>query len=537
MLAMQSLGNRILQRWQIITSRMSPPVFFGSAACVIAFCIFGGVFTETASQSFAGLQENISRTFGWYYALSATAFVIFAFWLLVSPYGRLRLGPPDARPEFGYSAWFAMLFSAGMGTGLVFWGVAEPLYHYADPLFAEGRTPEAAREAMRYTFFHWGLHPWAIYILFGVAIAYFHFRHDLPLAPRSILHPLIGNRIYGPIGHGVDILCTVGTLLGVSTSLGLGAMQINSGIAQFFDVPQATGVQVAIIALITLVATISVVSGIKAGIRRLSMLNIALAFILMMFVLLAGSTVYILDTFVGSLGSYVQKLPLMSLWVDFTRNTDWQVDWTLFYWGWWISWSPFVGVFVARISRGRTIREFVLTVMLVPTLATFVWLSVFGGSALHIEIFGSGGLGEVVHDNVALSLHALLRELPLASIFMVWATLVITIFFITSSDSGSLVDDMVTSGGHPNPPRAQRVFWALSEGAVAATLLIVGGLRAIQDASISLGFFMSILLVLIAVSLYKALVLERRLVGTGVEATFEKRPWARRGGERSGAGS
>jgi choline/glycine/proline betaine transport protein len=534
---MQSLANRIRQRWQLICSKMSPPVFFGSAAAVVGFCIFGGIYTETASQSFSWLQENISRTFGWYYALSATAFVIFSFWLMVSPYGRLRLGPPDARPEFGYPAWFAMLFSAGMGTGLVFWAVAEPLYHYAEPLFAQGNTPEAAREAMRYTFFHWGLHPWAIYILFGVAIAYFHFRHDLPLAPRSILHPLMGQRIYGPIGHGVDILCTVGTLLGVSTSLGLGAMQINSGVAQFFDVRQATSVQVAIIALITLVATISVVSGIKAGIRRLSMLNIALAFVLMMFVLLVGSTVYILETFVGSLGTYIQKLPMMSLWVDFTRDTDWQVDWTLFYWGWWISWSPFVGVFVARISRGRTIREFVLSVMLVPTLATFVWLSVFGGSALNMEIFGEGELGALVQENLALSLHALLRELPLASISMVWATLVITIFFITSSDSGSLVDDMVTSGGHPDPPRAQRVFWAVSEGAVAATLLVVGGLRAIQDASISLGFFMSILLVLIAFSLHRALTRERRLAGAGVEVSFEKRPWARRRDEASDAGA
>ncbi|KAA8985458.1 BCCT family transporter [Halospina sp. K52047b] len=525
---MGALRTGLTQGWHRFTQKMSPPVFIGSALCVIGFCIVGGLFTATASDAFSSAQQTISRTFGWYYALIVTLFVLFAFWLMVSPYGRLRLGPPDSRPEFRYHAWFAMLFSAGMGTGLVFWGVAEPLYHHADPLFAEGGSPEAAKEAMRYTFFHWGLHPWAIYILFGASIAYFHFRHDLPLAPRSILHPLIGRHIWGPIGHGVDILCTVGTLLGVSTSLGLGAMQINSGLAQYMDIPLQTNVQVGIIALITLVATISVVSGIKAGIRRLSLINLALAFGLMVFVFLAGQTVYILETLVGTLGIYIQKLPEMSLWVEYTSNTDWQATWTMFYWGWWISWSPFVGVFVARISRGRTLREFVLSVMLVPTLVTFVWLSVFGGSALHIELFGNGGLSAIVQDDVSLSLHALLEALPLAGVTMMWATLVVVIFFITSSDSGSLVDDMVTSGGHPNPPRAQRVFWAVSEGSVAAILLIVGGLRAIQDASISLGFFMSFLLLAICLSLYKALRSERHMTQGASQEAFRILPWAKK---------
>ena len=494
-----------LQFWSRFTSRMSPPVFIGSALCVIAFCLFGGLYTATASEAFSSAQQFISRSFGWYYALIVTAFVAFAFWLMISPYGRLRLGPPDSRPEFGYPAWFAMLFSAGMGTGLVFWGVAEPLYHYTNPLFAEGDTPGAAVEAMRYTFFHWGLHPWAIYILFGVAIAYFHFRHELPLAPRSILHPLIGRRIEGPIGHGVDILCTVGTLLGVSTSLGLGAMQINSGVAEYYDaVSVDVKTAILIIALITFVATLSVVSGIKGGIRRLSQLNLILSGLLLLFVFLAGPTIYILETYVGTLGLYLQNLPSMSLWVDYTRDNDWQANWTLFYWGWWISWSPFVGIFVARISYGRTIREFILTVLIVPTLGTFFWLAVFGGTALHIEIFGDGGLLTRVRDDVAVSLHALLSHLPFANITMLLATFVIIVFFITSSDSGSLVDDIVTSGGHPNPAKPQRVFWAVSEGTVAAILLYVGGLTAIQHASISMGFLMSFLLVIICISLVKA---------------------------------
>lgn len=493
------------KRWEKILNAMEPTVFFGSAGLVIAFIVFGGFFTETAADVFNATQTTITQTFGWYYALAVSGFLVFALWLLFSRFSHIKLGDPDTEPEFSYLGWFTMLFSAGMGIGIVFWGVAEPLYHYADPPFAEAETVEAAREAMRYTFFHWGLHPWAIYILFGVSVAYFHFRHDLPLAPRSVLYPLLGDKIYGPIGHGVDILCTVGTLLGVATSLGLGAMQINSGVAQFIDIPENTTIQVVIIAVITLIATISVVSGLHAGIQNLSKLNIFLAAGLMIFVLLTGPTVYLLETYIGGIGLYLQNLPFMSLWVDFTTDNEWQSNWTLFYWGWWISWSPFVGIFVARISRGRTIREFVLSVMIIPTLGTFFWLSVFGGTALHFELFDNIPLAASVQENVSTSMHTLLQHLPFSQITMIWATLVIIVFFITSSDSGSLVDDMVTSGGHPNPPVAQRVFWATSEGAVAATLLVVGGLQAIQDASISMGLLMSFLLVAMCFSLYKAL--------------------------------
>ena len=488
--------------WEKLTSKMSPPVFFGAAFLVIAFCLYGGFFTSHAEQSFKSTQDWIVLTFGWYYALIVTGFVIFAGWMLFSDVGKLKLGPPDSEPEFKRLGWFAMLFSAGMGTGMVFWGVAEPLYHYGDPLFSEPQSAEAAREAMRYTFFHWGLHPWAIYVIFAVAIAFFHFRKDLPLAPRSILYPLIGERIHGWIGHAVDILCTVGTLLGVSTSLGLGAMQITAGTASYFEaIDNTTSNQITIIAIITCVATISVVSGIHSGIRRLSQLNIALAGLLMLFVIIAGPTIAIFETFVGTLGQYIQNLPMMSLWVDYSRDGDWQANWTLFYWGWWISWSPFVGIFVARISRGRTIREFIITVLVVPTLGTFLWLSAFGGSALHFQIFDNANLLSAVQEDVSISLHAFLEYLPFAGFTMIWGTLVVIIFFITSSDSGSLVDDMVTSGGHPNPAKPQRVFWAVSEGTVAAVLLYVGGLEAIQHASISMGFLMSFLLIAICASL------------------------------------
>jgi len=492
--------------WGKITEKMEPPVFLGAAFLVIAFVIFGGLYTDLAGSIFHDLQTTVSTTLGWYYMTISTGFLIFVLWLMFSRFGSLRLGPPDSRPEFGNFAWFSMLFSAGMGIGIVFWGVAEPLYHYLNPPFGEGSTPEAAQEAMRFTFFHWGLHPWAIYIVLGVSLAYFHFRHGLPLAPRAILYPLIGEKgMRGPIGHGVDILCTVGTLLGVSTSLGLGAMQVNAGMTQFSNLPQTTEVQVWLIALITLIATISVVSGIHRGIQRLSQLNLLFAALLMLFVFIAGPTLYILETFTGSLGLYLQNLPQMSLWVEFSRDSDWQASWTFFYWGWWISWSPFVGVFVARISRGRTIREFVFWVLLVPVIGTFFWLSVFGGTALHEVIFEGANLAQTVQDNVGLSLHALLQEFPFTAVTLIWATLVIVVFFVTSSDSGSLVNDMITSGGHPNPAKPQRVFWAVSEGAVAATLLVVGGLKAIQDATISMGSLMSIILLLACVSLIRAL--------------------------------
>ncbi|MGF1605015.1 MAG: BCCT family transporter [Rhodothalassiaceae bacterium] len=483
---------------------MQPVVFFGSAGLVVAFVLVGVLATEQAASGFEALRTQVVDLFGWYYALSVTGFLLFALWLMLGPYAHLRLGPDDSRPDFGLYSWFAMLFSAGMGTGIVFWAVAEPLYHYTEPLLGAANTDQAARDAMRYTFFHWGLHPWAIYILFATAIAYYHYRHDLPLAPRSILAPFLGQRLHGGTGHVVDILCTVGTLLGVSTSLGLGAMQINQGLGSFTPVKSSTMVQVILIAVITLVATISVVLGVQAGIRRLSRLNLSLAGLLMLFVFLAGPTLFILETLVGSLALYIQTLPEMSLFVNFTSEDDWQARWTFFYWGWWISWSPFVGVFVARISRGRTLREFVFWVMLVPSLGTFVWLSVFGGAGLYMELVDGAGLAATVRQDVAVSLHALLGDLPFATVMQIFATVVIIIFFVTSSDSGSLVDDMVTSGGHPHPPRAQRVFWAVAEGAVAATLLVVGGLRAIQDASISLGFLMSFLLILICLSLVRS---------------------------------
>lgn len=486
---------------------MEPPVFLGAAAIVVAFVLFGALASELAAEVFSSIQAWIVEHFGWFYILTATSLLVFVLWLLCSRFGRIRLGGPDAKPEFTYFAWFTMLFSAGMGTGLVFWGVAEPMNHYISPPLGEGESASAFAEAMRISFFHWGLHPWAIYIVFGLSLAYFHFRHELPLAPRSLLFPLIGKRIYGPIGHFVDVLATCGTLFGVATSLGFGAMQINYGLTELTGVDHDTDTQVALIATITLIATVSVVLGLHKGVQRLSKTNLILAGLLLLFVFVTGPTVYLIEVFVTSLGEYLQNILYSSFWMDLRRDSDWQTNWTLFYWSWWISWSPFVGVFVARISKGRTVREFIASVLFVPTLATFAWLSVFGGTGLYLEAT-EGGLSGPIMEEASLALHTMLSYLPFSTVTSVLATLLIIIFFVTSSDSGSLVDDMVTSGGHPNPPKAQRVFWAVSEGAVAATLLLAGGLQALRTASLTSGLAMSVLLIVAAWGLYRTLAID-----------------------------
>jgi choline/glycine/proline betaine transport protein len=490
---------------QRVIAHMNPTVFFGSAALVVAFVIAGGLFTDTAAAVFATTQRSISRFLGWYYVLVVSAFLIVPVSLLFFPVRRVRIGGPNARPEFSRFGWFTMLFAAGMGIGIVFYGVAEPLLHFDNPLRAEPQSPRALIEGMRLSYFHWGLHAWGIYIVLALAIAHAHFNRGLPLAPRSAMEPLIGERIHGPIGDAVDILCTVGTLLGVATSLGLGAMQINASLDVFFGWPDSVWLQTIIIAAITAAATASVVLGVKKGIQRLSQTNMVLAFSLLAFVFLAGPTLYALELFVSSLGFYIQKLPQASLYLEPGSDSTWQTTWTLFYWGWWISWSPFVAIFVARISKGRTVFEFVLGVLLVPSLVTFFWFATFGGAALYAQIEQGAMLVEGVRDNVATSLQMLLAELPYASITTALATVVIALFFVTSSDSGSFVDDMVTSGGDPNPPRPQRVFWAVSEGLVAATLLLMGGLTAIRNAAISLGLPMSFVLVAATVALMRSL--------------------------------
>lgn len=494
--------KRLWIEWRDGVSR---PVFFSAAAFNIALILFAGIWTEVAGNLFQAILNFITTYFGWYYILTTAGILGFVAWLACSRYGRIRLGKQHERPEYSLLAWLAMLFAAGMGMGLVFWGVAEPLFHYHFPPSASPQTDQAMREGMRFSFFHWGFHPWAVYVIFGLGIALLHFRDGLPLAPRSLLYPILGNRIYGWIGHTTDAFCTVGTLLGVATSLGLGAMQINAGLTQLAEIAFVSDIQIIIIIVITLIATTSTVSGVSRGIKYLSIVNVGFMFLLLGFVFLAGPTLFQLKTFALGMGDYLLHILPTSLWIDFRADSDWQANWTLFYWGWWISWSPFVGIFIARISRGRTLREFILYVLVVPTCINCFWFAVFGGTALHVDQSSGGALGEPVIQNAAMSLYVLLEQLPWTQVMQWLGLLLIIIFFITSSDSGSFVDDMVTSGGNPNPPVANRIFWGVSEGAAAAVLLLAGGLKALQAASISAGLPQSVLLIAACIGLAKYL--------------------------------
>jgi choline/glycine/proline betaine transport protein len=491
----------------------NPPVFLISGAVILAFVAAGVLFTGATGDAASGVQSFITTYLGWFYIVAVNVFLIFVVVLMLSRYGRVRLGPDDNQPEFSTWAWFAMLFTAGMGIGLVYFGVAEPVLHFTSPPIDEGGTEQAAREAMNLTYFHWLLHPWAIYIVFGLSAAYFSFRRGLPFRPAAAFYPFLGERVHGPIGHLVDILAVFGTIFGLATSLGLGAQQINAGLNTLFGVPNTTGMQIILIAVITSVAAISVVLGIHRGIRRLALINMWLAIGIALLVCFLGPTLFILGTLVSSSGYYLQNI-IGTSFNMFTMNdagAEWQAGWTLFYWGWWISWSPFVGMFIARISRGRTLRQFVVGVLLAPVGASAIWFAIFGGSALNYIMTGSGGgLAEADSSN---ALFVLLQQLPIPGTITVLASVVaivvVVLFFATSSDSGSLVVDILTNGGDPDPLWQSRLFWAILEGAVAAVLLLVGGLAALQTASITAGLPFAVVLLFMCYGLFKGLQEER----------------------------
>ncbi|MCY1644102.1 BCCT family transporter [Methylorubrum sp. SL192] len=493
--------------------QVNPPVFFTSAGLTLAFAGLSALFPAQAKSIFDSLQAAIVHEFGWFYIAVVAGFLGFAIFLMLSRYGDVKLGPDDSEPDYSYLSWFAMLFSAGMGIGLIFFGVAEPLQHYATPPVGEGKTIEAAQRAMVLTFFHWGVHAWAIYIVVGLALAYFAFRRGLPLTVRSALHPLIGDRINGPIGHAIDIFAVLGTIFGVATSLGLGVLQVNAGFTHLFGVPNNTFVQIILIAAITGCATLSVASGLDKGVKVLSELNIILAVVLLAFVLITGSTVFLLQAFVQNLGAYLGAVVERTLQTYAYKPNEWLGSWTLFYWGWWIAWSPFVGMFIARISRGRTIREFVTGVLLVPVLFTFFWMTVFGNTAIEMDRAGAVPLAQIVKDNMPVALFEMLGHLPFGMIASGLATLLVIFFFVTSADSGALVIDMITSGAADNPPLWQRVFWAVSSGAIAAVLLVAGGLEALQTAAIASALPFSIVMIFICYGLLRALQLEGRAGG------------------------
>lgn len=488
--------------------QVNPPVFFTSAAVVVACAVLGAVFAGQAERLLAQLQEAITEDFGWFYIASVAGFLIFSLFLVFSRYGDVKLGPDDSEPEYGGLSWFAMLFSAGMGIGLMFFGVAEPIQHYANPPTGEGGTLAAARQAMVLTFFHWGLHAWAIYVVVGLALAYFAFRHGLPLTLRSALHPLIGDRIHGPIGHAVDTFAVFGTMFGVATSLGLGAMQVNAGAAHLFGWPTSIPMQLVLIAAITGLATLSVALGLDRGIRRLSELNVVLAILLLLFVLVSGPTLFLLRALVQNIGAYLSNIVPLTFRLYAYDPNPWLGEWTLFYWSWWIAWSPFVGMFIARISRGRTIRQFVSGVLLVPVLFTFLWMTVFGNTAVWQQSEGVVPLIELVGDNLPVALFASLEGLPWSTITSAIATLLVVTFFVTSADSGALVIDMITSGRATGSPVWQRIFWAVAAGAIAAVLLISGGLNALQTAAIASALPFSVFMIFICYGVLRALQVE-----------------------------
>lgn len=486
------------------------PVFI-PAVLVIVLMVIGTMSNpERAGALFADILAYITTTFGWFYMLVVAIFLVFIVSVAFSSWGNIKLGPDHAQPEYSFLAWFAMLFSAGYGIALLFFGVAEPVLHYASPPTGAALTVDAAKQAMQIAFFHWGFHIWAIYGLVGLSMAYFAFRHGLPLSMRSTLYPLIGDKIYGPMGHAVDTFAILGTMFGIATSLGLSVAQINAGLNYLWpSIPVNTTVQIIAIVAITCLATLSVVAGMDKGVKRLSMLNIALAVSLMVFVFAVGPTVFILNTFMENTGSYLSNIVERTFSLQAYTGSDWIGNWTLFIFGWTIAWAPFVGLFIAKISRGRTIRQFVVGVMLVPTIFTFLWFSVFGDTALHlIMVDGYDALIGQVQDDHAVALFKLFELLPFTQIVSFLTIFLIITFFVTSSDSGSIVIDSLASGGVANTPVWQRVFWASTQGVVAAALLLAGGLGALQTASIVSALPFAIIMLIAMVGMWRALIIE-----------------------------
>ncbi|MNF29759.1 High-affinity choline transport protein [compost metagenome] len=490
-------------------STLNPPVFYTSAVLIVLLVFYAVVFQSEAQSQFNQIQQWIIVNASWFYILAVALILISVVFLAASRYGDIKLGPDHSEPEYRSSSWFAMLFSAGMGIGLMFFGVAEPVMHFSNPPVGDGGTVEAAREAMKITFFHWGLHAWAIYAIVALILAYFSFRNGLPLTLRSALYPLIGNRIYGPIGHAVDVFAILGTVFGVATSLGYGVLQINSGFHHLFGLPVNANVQIGLITVTCALATLSVASGLDKGIRILSELNLALAVLLMLFVLLLGPTVFLLQTYVQNTGAYLSDLVNKTFNLYAYEPTDWIGGWTLLYWGWWLSWSPFVGLFIARISRGRTIREFVCGVLFVPAGFTLLWMTIFGDSAIHMILNdGVKDLVTVIDQDSSLALFAFLEHFPLSNVISMIAVLMVVVFFVTSADSGALVVDMLASSGHAHSPLWQRIFWSVLIGVVAIALLLANGLKALQTATIASALPFSIILLASIWGLFKALHLD-----------------------------
>ena len=518
-------------------SQINPPVFFTSAALIFILVAFAALFPELADKQFGALQNALFANASWFYILAVALILLTVAYLGFSRYGDIKLGPDHAEPDFSYHSWFAMLFSAGMGIGLMFFGVAEPVMHYMAPPTGQPETVEAAREALRITFFHWGLHAWAIYAIVALILAFFSYRHGLPLTLRSALYPIIGNRIYGWMGHAVDIFAVIGTVLGVATSLGYGVLQVNAGLNHLFGLPVNQTMQVILIVGITALATLSVVSGLDKGIRILSEINLGLAVLLLIMVGVLGPTVLLLKSFVENTGGYLSELvtKTFNLYAYEPKSSKWLGGWTLFYWGWWLAWSPFVGMFIARVSRGRTIREFVTGVLFVPAGFTLLWMTFFGNSAIWLIMQqGATDLAQTVMSDQTLALFNFLEHFPFSSVLSFIAMAMVVVFFVTSADSGAMVVDTLASGGTDKTPVWQRIFWAAMMGVVAVTLLLAGGMKALQTVTIASALPFAVILLMSIYGLFRALRVDawkrdsKQIATIAPTAARNPIPWQRR---------
>ncbi|NVK57839.1 MAG: choline BCCT transporter BetT [Alteromonadaceae bacterium] len=518
-----------------VPAKLNKPVFLSASIAIIVLLLFAVIMPGTAESLFSSMQSSVVDNGSWFYVLTVAAILLFVIYIGFSSYGDIRLGPDHSKPEFSLITWLSMLFAAGMGIGLMFFGVAEPLMHFMTPPTAEANTVEAVREAMRMTFFHWGLHAWAIYAVVALVLGYYAFRHQLPLTLRSTLYPLIGDKIYGWQGHVVDVLAVTATIFGISTSLGLGASQINAGLSYMFGIPNNTMMQILLMAVVVSMAIVSVMTGLDKGIRRLSETNMVMAVVLLVFVLVLGPTVFLLQAYLQNTGAYLSDIVRNTFNLFAYEKTDWIGGWTIFYWGWWLAWAPFVGLFIARISFGRTLREFVLGVLLIPTAFTLFWMTIFGNSAIDM-VFTEGFdlLASMVKEDTSVALFVFLEHFPFSSFISIIALLMVIIFFVTSCDSGAMVVDMLCSHGRNDTPMWQRVYWAVAVGLVAAILLYAGGLSALQTMTIVSALPFSIILLIAMYGLLKSLRIEKhkrdslQITATQTAVLDHDKPWKER---------
>jgi len=489
--------------------RLNPVVFFGSSIVIVLFALWAMIDTETADQAVGALLNWVSVNFGWYYFLTVVIYLVFVIVIAASRFGDIKLGPDHSQPQFNVISWAAMLFAAGIGIDLLFYCIYEPLVMYTNPPVGEGETLESARQAMELTFLHWGVSGWGIYTLVGMSLAYFSYRHRLPLTIRSALYPLFGERIYGPIGHVVDIAAVLGTVFGIAVSLGIGVIQLNEGLANMFGLPKNTWIQSGLIVMIVVFATVSAVSGVEKGIRRLSEFNMGLAALLVLFVLFAGPTVFLLNALVMNVGNYLTGFAGMSFnTYAWDQPTEWLGWWTIFFWAWWIAWGPFVGLFLARISRGRTVRQFTVGTLILPMTFMMIWMSIMGNSAIDLVINGAQAFKEGASADPAASIYLFMEELPWTGLTTLVVSILAVVFFVTSGDSGALVLSNFTSklsDVDHDAPVWMRILWAAIIGLLTLSLLMAGGLTALQSAVVVMGLPFSIVLFFMMVGIYKAL--------------------------------